>query len=122
MSKTKMGFTPPVPLPPTVVRLYNRWHEYHERTGRIPGRSVPYASADNNTELLCNIADAGPRRLKEILVHNHERGLALLDTYNQEPSEMLAEEIARRMIYVDVADQFLIWIEEDEVPALGGAL
>jgi hypothetical protein len=48
-------------------------------------------------------------------------GLGLLDRYNQKPGEGLAEEIARRMVWVDVAEQLRRWMKTDDAPAVGGA-
>jgi hypothetical protein len=109
-----------VPIPPAVWEHYDSWHKQHQRTGEMP-RWAPCGLAENNEELICDFADAGPDLLQKIATHNNALVLIDLKIYDQKPSETLAMEIARRMVYTEVAHQFVLWLDDDDAPALGYA-
>jgi hypothetical protein len=102
------AFDEQVEIPDTVARLYDRWHEEHQRTANIPERPVYGYDGDGN-KLWCSLPDAGPELLVKVAEYHHQEGLRKLEQYRQGPSEQLPQEIASHMVGVDIADQLCGW-------------
>jgi hypothetical protein len=108
---TKEPAEDPIEVPEAVARLYDQWHDQHQRTGKIPARAGCGRSARGD-EVWCDLEKCGPDELREVRQYQRGAIAAKLKQYCREPSPELAKAIARHLVLADVAAQLLEWALE----------
>jgi hypothetical protein len=91
-----------------VTRIYDAWHEEHQRTGNIPARAV-CGRDEQGKKLWCSLPDAGPDLLLRVRLYHlveYRDGLARC---KDGLTPGLSHELAAHLIAADVAATLLKW-------------
>ena len=77
----------PVEVPGAVARIYDRWHERHQRTGNIPARAECGRSAGGE-EIWCSLAGLSPDELLRVQEYQMGESRAKLGRYRERPASL----------------------------------